>query len=179
MAQYAAPLAIGLQLAGGIYGAVNQSDALNAQARTDEANARLAEADGARQTEDLRRKARATQGEAMAALGMNGTAIGTGSALDVITQNAIDAEWDVLNARYAASRQADALRQEAAGKRSEAKAALWGGLIGAGAQALGGYASFQQSGRIAKAGAAGRMPRAPGTTMPVPTGGNTPTPGTY
>lgn len=171
MAQYMAPLALGLQFAGNVYGAVNQSDALRAQANTDEANAQLAEADGARQTEDLRRKARATQGEAMAALGMNGTAIGTGSALDVITQNAIDAEWDVLNARYAAGRQAAALRQQAAGKRSEAQAALFGGLIGAGAQALGGYASFRQSGRIAAANAAARMPRAPGTTMPIP-GGN-------
>lgn len=172
MAQYAAPLALGLQLAGGIYGAVNQSDALRAQARTDEANATLAEADGARQIGDLRRKARATQGEAMAALGMNGTAIGTGSALDLITQNAVEAEWDVLNARYAAGRQADVLRQEAAGKRSEAKAALWGGLIGAGAQALGGYAQMRQQGRVIAAGTAGRMPRAPGTTMPV-----SPTPG--
>ncbi len=153
---------IGLQVAGSIFGAASEADTLRQNARIDEQNAQLAMIDGARQGENIIRAERATSAEAMAAMGMNGIAVGTGSALDLLTQNAVEREMDLLNARYAAGQEANNLRLQAKQKRKAAKGAIIGGLIRAGAQALGGASDANSNARLSAARTPG------GRTMPVP-----------
>lgn len=160
---------LALQAAGTIYGATSEAKTLRENARIDESNAHLAEIDGARQGEAIVRAERATSAEAMAAMGMNGIAIGTGSAMDLITQNAIEREMDLLNARYAAGQEANNLRTQAGQKRGAAKGALIAGTIRAGAQVLGGVKDASNSARLRSAQT--RVPTPPGRSMPVPGAG--------
>ena len=168
------PISIGaMALTAGsqIFGAVDQSNQLRDAAAISDQNAHLAEVDGARQSEAILRQARATTAEGRAAMGANGVAVDTGSALDLITQNAVEREYDMLNARYSAGQQATAYRQDAAAKRDQAKGALIGGLLKAGASALTGYSTMTNAGNVRGAWEASRtptLPRLPGTTFPVP-----------
>ena len=96
---------------------------------------------------------------------MNGVALGTGSAADLITQNAIEREMDLLNARYASGQEAQNLRTQAKQKRSAARGALIAGTIRAGATVLGGVKDANNAARLNK------VVRMQGTTMPVPVPG--------
>lgn len=132
----AAPVAIGLMVASQLAQGVSQHNALQAQAGVDRENARLTETQGEISAEEAARRARAVQGESIAALAGNGVALGTGSALDLLRQNAIEAETDILNRRYEAAGRAASLRTDANQKKAAARGALFGGVLRAGAAAL-------------------------------------------
>lgn len=158
-------LTVGSQIAGGF--------AENSQARGEAAvldeNARRAEMDAALKGEAIRRSGRATQGEAIAALAANGVGLGTGSALDLLRQSAIEEEYDWLNTQYQGASEAASLRTTATQRRAGGKNAIIGGFLRAGAAALTGMDDLKNRGRASGDAAAERAARRPGgMTLPVP-----------
>src|SRR4051812_28268441 len=118
------PVSIGmmaLTVGSQLFGAASQASTDRQNAAIADQNAHLSEVDGARQAEAILRQARATTAEGRAAMGANGIAVDTGSALDYVTQNSIEREFDILNARYAADQQAQAYQQQADQLRKHAK----------------------------------------------------------
>jgi hypothetical protein len=163
------PLALGMMVAGQMVGAMGEHDGLRAGAKADEANANRAELEGALEAEAIARAERAASGEALAAVGANRAGVGTGSALDLLRQNAIEREYSILSRRYSASTEAAGLRAAAAQKRQAAKFALFGGAMRAGAQALTGMSDARGAAQLAKSNAAVRASRLPGgQKLPVP-----------
>lgn len=162
----AAPIAIGLQVATGLTQAKSQHDGLEYNAGIDQINAQRSLADGAAQENDINARARAVAGDALAATAANGVQVGTGSALDALRQTAINAQFNVLNARAQAQGRANAYELDATAKKAQAKSALINGILGAGAKALSGF------GGSAGGDAASASAVPGGSTMPIPlTGG--------
>jgi hypothetical protein len=171
MAAAAAPIGIGLMVAASIAEGVGQMKADNAAAKGDKANAHAAEMAGAFEAAGIQRKERALSGEAVAAMAGNGVAIGTGSALDLLRQNAVDREMDILTARYNAGSQAAAYRDRAKQEKTAGKFALFGGVLRAGAQALTGFSQMQGASALAGSNAALQAAQLPGgQALPIPSG---------
>ncbi len=123
-------------------------------ARVAKQNARIAEADGAAEQAAIRREARAAMGSAIAQQGASGIQLGTGSALDVLNESALNAELNAMAARRVATIRGQGLRAEAKMHRRSATQALIGGAIGAGSEIYSGIdAERRASG--ASAGGAG------------------------
>lgn len=166
-----APL-IALQAVSSIVGGASDAGTLRRNAAVDAENARLAELDGALREENIRRDERRTSGEAIAAIGESGVLVGTGSALDILRQNAIEREYAAISARREAAGQAAALRQQAADKRAEATSALIKGFVGAGAAVLAGDADRRNQARVDAATDKLKRTQLPGSQrMPVPQAG--------
>lgn len=133
----AAPgISTGLQAATSVFEGFSQANALEGSAAVDQENARLAELEGALATADIRRRGRATQGEAAAALAEGGGQIGSGSASDLLLQNALEIEWAVLSTRFGAQSEARGHMMQAGLKKQAAKHAIIGGFLRAGAAAV-------------------------------------------
>lgn len=148
-----------LMVASAVMGGISANAAARGAARADMANARQAEQGGADEELAIRARLRAMQGDALVAEGMNGAELGSGSAIEALRQNALNANMDILSTRTSAASRAYAYRSDAASKRAAGRAALIGGLIGAGAQALGGAAKMNAT----------NGPQVPGgTAMPIP-----------
>lgn len=175
MAQAAA---IGLMVASELYSGYEESRQLKAGARVDEENARRTLLEGALSADEAARSGRAVQGEAIAAMGASGASFGSGFIGDAIFQNALAIEKDILNRRYSAGMEAEALRQQAYGKRKSAQGAMFGGMLRAGAAALTGINQANNADKLSAANARVRTARFPGgQRMPIPTGhypGSTP-----
>ena len=154
---------LALNIFGTLFQANSEKQALKASARADEENARRTELSGELTGEQVRRDARAADGEAIVASAANGVSIGTGSAADVLTQSAVEREYAVLTARYNAGSEANVLRQQGRAKRKAAKAAMVGGILRAGAQAMAAVESARR-----KPAATG------GTPLPTPKGPSAP-----
>jgi len=131
-----------LQMVGTVMGAVGEADQLKASARADRENARRGELQGELQVLQTIRDERQASGEAIAAMAGSGVAIGTGTAADLIRQNAVEREMEILNIRYSAGQEAANLRASAANKKSAAKSAIVQGVISAVAQGAQGYANI-------------------------------------
>lgn len=132
----AAALPIGMMVASQVFQGVTQDQAAHQAAQVDDANAQRTELIGALQGQQVRDQARAVQGEAISALAADGVSVGTGSALDLLHQNAKAAEMEILNRQYSAESQAQTYRVRAASERAAGTAALFGGILRAGAQAV-------------------------------------------
>lgn len=163
------PVAIGLMVASQLMEAKGQSDQLNAGAAADRENARLAELGGAWREDEIRRRERAVSGEAISALAANGVSVGSGSAQDLLFQNMLEGQHAALNARYEAASEAYGLRRSAAAKKAQAKSALFGGMLRAGAAAVTGMDQLQGAASAEKAAAIVREARWPGAMkLPMP-----------
>lgn len=88
------------------------------------------------------------QGRQLANIAASGVQVGTGSALDIMTDSAIAAERDALNIRYQGALEGSRLKAEASMQRRQAKAARIGGYVGAASQLLGSYADYRQAKKI-------------------------------
>lgn len=156
------PVSGGLMVASALMQAKSTSDAANYNASVDQTNSQQALETGAQtQVADLA-KARAVEGDSLAASAANGVAVGTGSALDSIRQSAINAQFDVLNARNAATAKSNAYLADASAQKAKAKSAILSGLLGAGAKALG-------AGALGSGGSGGSGTSVPGgSAMPMP-----------
>lgn len=128
-----------LQMVGTVMGAVDQASQLRRSARADRENARRTELQGEIDVLQTRRDERGISGDAIAAMASSGFGLGTGSAADLIRQNAIEREVEIGNIRYAANQEATGLRQQAADKKRAARSAIIGGVLQAGAQGAQGY----------------------------------------
>lgn len=127
---------IALMAASTLYGGWTQHKAANAQAKVLQENARQDVLGGELDAATIAGQERAATGESIAASAANGVSVGSGSAADLIRQNAIEGEWDALSARYNARSQAYALRQQAKQVKKAGRQALIGSVLTAGAQAL-------------------------------------------
>jgi hypothetical protein len=171
MGAAAAPIAIGLTVASSLFEGYGQMKADNAAAKADLANAHNAEMQGAFEIEAIRRKERAVSGEAVAAMAGNGVSIGTGSALDLLRQNAVDREMDILGTRYNAVSQANSYRERAKQEKRAGKFALFGGVLRAGASALTGVSSLQTANAVSASNSMLRGVQAGGgQALPIPAG---------
>jgi hypothetical protein len=161
------PVSMGLMVAASIFQGAQQSHQLNQAANADDVDAQRTLTQGAFEQEAIRRQERATSGEAIAAEAADGVSVGTGSALDLLFQNAREREYAVLVKRYSAGSQADSLYKKANQERSAAKGAMFGGLLRAGAQALTGVGEMNNASDLYKAQMGG-LPG--GSKMPLPGG---------
>ncbi|MFZ5704913.1 MAG: hypothetical protein ACOY5R_06560 [Pseudomonadota bacterium] len=117
-------IAIGAMAAGQLYSGISQADQLNDNANRMKENARRTELQGALDELQIGREARAAQGEAIAMQGASGVELGTGSALEMLRQNAIAAEYDKLNIRNRASAEAGNMRAQAKQLKRQATGTL-------------------------------------------------------
>lgn len=140
-------LSMGLQAGTAMFEGVSQSNADRGAAAMDDENARLAELQGALDTDSIKRRGRAVQGEAIAALGADGGDISGGSAQDLIYQNSLSIEYAALSARYNAANEARGYRFRAGQERQSARNAIIGGVLRAGAAAVTGIQQKQDRAR--------------------------------
>lgn len=115
-------------------------------------NATTASAQADLREEQMRREARQVQGAQRAAVAESGTGF-VGSNLDILSQDAVTASLDALNARYEGQLQAagyrnDAITQDyqAKGFKKQAKAAKVGAWLSAGSAILNGASSYASGG---------------------------------
>lgn len=120
----AAAIMTGLSVVGTVMGGIQEKKAARAEARGLDENARLAELQGEQEAATTAREERRISGEAIAAMAGSGAMLGTGSALDIIRQNAIEREVEIGNIRAEAGRQAADYRFQARQSRKAGKAAL-------------------------------------------------------
>ncbi|KQX19334.1 MULTISPECIES: hypothetical protein [unclassified Sphingomonas] len=156
----AAPIALFAMAAGQLYSGISQADQMRDNAGILKENARRTELTGALDELQVARDARAASGEAIAQQGGAGIELGTGSALEMLRQNAINAEFDKLNIRNQAAGEAGNLRSQAKQLKKQATATLIGSAISAGSSVLMGASML--GGGAAGAGAAGGASAAPG-----------------
>jgi hypothetical protein len=148
---------------------IGQMGQLNAAAKADRKNAGLAELDAAYSQEDIRRRGRATQGEAIASLAEGGSLEG-GSAQDLIYQNSLEIEYAALGARYKGDLEAHNYRVKAGQEKQSAKMALLGGVLRAGAAAVTGASNARNQSAQEAALARQRSAYFPGgQALPMPT----------
>lgn len=137
------------------FGAVKGGNAAAKSGRYDAAiddeNAHLALLDGANDEEAIRRQERAASGEMIAAQGASGVMVGTGSALEALRENAYNAEYDALSARYTAQTKAHGYSLDAQRQRAAAAQAKQGGLLRAGAALLQGVSQYSSTTALARA----------------------------
>jgi hypothetical protein len=168
-----APIGIGLMAGGQVLGGIAGLQSANANARAAEAEGDMLLRDGVATAERVRNQARMVQGEAVAAQGASGFQLGTGSAIDVLLENAINAEVDIMTARTRGENARAAKRTEAANMRAAGRMALVQGLIGAAASVGMGAAS----GAFGGGGAAAAPTSSGGLLAPAAVGGGTGIPG--
>lgn len=161
---------IGLQAATSVFEGFSQSSALKASAAVDNENARLSELQGAYNQEDIRRRGRAVQGEAIAAGADSGN--GVANLQDLLFQNNLEIEYAAQSARYSAATEARGYRASAAQKKQAAHAAVIGGFLRAGAAAVTGAEKAIDTNKINAARAERQAAYFPGAQrLPMPTGG--------
>lgn len=129
------PISAGLMVASSLLGGFEERRQLNAQAAVSDENGRLSELAGEQQIQQTRRDERALAGEAIAAMAESGFALGTGTALDLIQQSALQREIEIGNVRAQAQGEAYNHRMAAYDARKAGKAAMLKGFIGSGAAA--------------------------------------------
>lgn len=152
-----------------MFDAVGQMNTYKGMAAADKDSARMAELEAAYKSEDIHRRGRAVQGEAIAALAEGGGGVEGGSARDLIYQNSLEIEYAAMGARYQGALEARGYRYKAAQEKRAAKMALYGGILRAGAAAVTGYSAVKT--QQAQDAALRRQQQAyfPGAmTLPVP-----------
>lgn len=136
-----------------------QSDAARYNAQVAENNAIAARQKAAFDEEIRREQLARVQAQARANIGKGGSDF-SGSALDIMAQNAATAELDALAIRYGGETRARGLEAQAAADRAQASSARAGGYFGAGARLLTGSMMFATPTRDAESA---RLIRAGGT----------------
>lgn len=114
-----------------LLGGLLDRSALRAQARVHEENARLSLLEGEEVVARTLRDEAQVSGAAIAAMAGSGARVGTGTAVDIIEQNAIEREVEVNNVRAQAQGRARNFRQAAEDARYSGDMALIGGVMSA------------------------------------------------
>ena len=139
------PEAFLISAAVGALGAVQEARASAAasefNARVADNNAVIAEQNAAADERKQRRQASREMASSRARIGAAGVAL-EGSPLDVLEDQALEAELDALNIRYGGRLQARNYRSQAELDRSRARSARTQGFISAGTSLLNGAAKF-------------------------------------
>ena len=157
-----------MQITGQIIGGIEQDKAAHAQARVDDANAQRTLLAGEQQALQTRKDERRASGDMIAGMGGTGLMIGSGSAADVLAQNAYERELEILNIRTQSATNANNLYQAGADKRAAGKAALVQSIYGAASTAIAGAGQMRASRTISGANDAYRAASLGGGTQSVP-----------
>lgn len=148
------PVSIGftaLQAAGSVIEGIGANKQAKAEARALEQNAIEAGTQGAEDALYSLRQGRLQAGADLAGSAAGGVGAGNGTLADLMRANA-EARWQqAFNITETASQEAAGLRAQAKASRSRGKAALFGGIVRAGAAALGGYGDMKNARRLDKA----------------------------
>lgn len=148
------PVLIGLmalQVAGPVIEGVGQKQEADAQARALDEQAGQVGTQGAEDALYSLRQARLQAGADLAASAAGGVGAGNGTLADLMRANA-EARWQqAFNIQQTASQEAAGLRQQAKATRKRGKFALVGGIVRAGANALGGYGDMRNADKLDKA----------------------------
>lgn len=150
--------------AGSLISGIGGFQAGTYNARVARQNARNAAIDANAQEAQVRRDARAIAGDAIAAMGASGSALGTGSALDLLRESATNAEMDALNIRRRGAYEYAAGRAEARMARRQGAFTLASSVLKAGSQVAGGMQESRNN-------AALNAPRSGGTASSLLYGG--------
>ena len=126
----------GLAAAGPFFNGIAGAKAGNAEARALREDARLSEFQGNLDAAEAARESRAALGEMIAASSGDP---GSGSTADLIYEGRIARQYGLMNIRYGAATKAADLRSKASQAKAAGRNALIGGVINAGASALGAY----------------------------------------
>lgn len=138
----ASAISTGLGVAGTLAGTFSQVSASKAAAANAKQSAKIARDQASARAEQLRLDATRMRGSQRASIG--GSGIRGDAFQDVINDSNYDAELDALTAEYEGTLQSNSYKAQAKQYKNQGKQALIGGLIGAGAQALGGYGAWKQ-----------------------------------
>ncbi len=148
------PVSIGLmalQVAGPIIEGVGQGSELSGQARALDAQAGEVGTQGAEDALYSLRQGRLEAGADLASSAAGGVGAGNGTLADLMRANA-EARWQqAFNIQQTASKEAAGLRQQAKAARKQAKFAILGGVVRAGANALGNYGDARNAEKLGKA----------------------------
>lgn len=136
MSQAVPGLSAGFQAGSAMFGAMSEASADRASAAVNQENARLDLLQGALNSEDIRRRGRAVQGEAISALAAGGGDVSGMSAQDLIFQNSLEMEYASMNAKYSAGQAARGDLAKAAADKAAARSAIIGGVFRAGGALL-------------------------------------------
>lgn len=168
----AAAGAAGLQIASALLGGFEENATARRDARTLDENARLTRLAGEEQIAATIREERQVSGAAIAAMAGGSAAIGTGTAADIIMQNAVEREVEIGNLRAQAEGEARNYEQAAADRRAAGRAALVRGAFDAAGLGLQAYAGAQARSTRQKADAADHNSRMPRRTSQTGTSGS-------
>ena len=125
-----------MQSLSALAGGFSEASAMDANADVLDENARQTTLLGEQEAAQTYRDERQVSGAAIAAMAESGTAVGTGTAVDIIRQNAIEAEVEVGNIRARRGAEARDYRQQAVDLRHAAGGARIGAVFGALSPAL-------------------------------------------
>lgn len=139
--QALALVSAGVGAVGSLVSGVSQAGQAKRQAQVAEANADQARQQGEEQANLIREKALRLRGANRAAAGASGVDIS--SFNDVFDDSDISAELDAQTAIRNAKQQANNFKAEAAAQKSSRFGSIFGGVVGAGTQALQGYGSWK------------------------------------
>lgn len=134
----------GIEAGAALLGGILDRSTLRAQARVHEENARLSLLEGEEIIARTMREERQVSGAAIAAMAESGTRLGTGTAADIIRQNAIEREVEIGNIRAQAQGRARNEKQAAVDARRAGDDALIGGVISAAAR-VGSFAAQEDA----------------------------------
>ena len=126
-----------ITVAAALAGGISDNAAARREARSLDESGRQSILAGEQEISATLHEERQVSGDAIAALSGSGVAVGTGSALDIIQQNAIQREVEVGNIRARARAESRNYRQAASDRRYAGKQALIGSIF----QAAGAAAS--------------------------------------
>jgi hypothetical protein len=126
-----------LQMGGPLVKGVSGFMAGKANAKLMRAEARAAIRTGVAQDDDIRMEARRTAGEAIAGMGANGGGMGSGSALDALREIEVESGLDRLRVKADAHNKSAALNYQARLAKRQGAFELLGGIMDAGAAAVG------------------------------------------
>lgn len=155
----AGPAALAMQASAQIIGGIEANRAAKGQARVDDENARLSILGGEQDALQTRRDERMQTGALIASMGADGVQLGSGSATDVLAENAYQRELEIYGIRTKATQQANNLYQSATDRRAAGKSALTSAMFGAAATALKGVSDMRAQRVQSEVQAGQRVPR--------------------
>jgi hypothetical protein len=142
---------IALQTAGPLMEGIGANAEARSEARALERNAGEVGTQGAEDALFSLREARMQAGADLAGSAAGGVGAGNGTLADLMRANA-EARWQqAFNIQQSAAKEAEGLRMQARAARNRGKFALMGGVVRAGAAALGGYGDARNQDRLAGA----------------------------
>lgn len=136
-------IALAVTAGGQVMQGVEAKNGAYAQAKVDDENARLSILGGEQDAWSSRLEERRATGEMIAGQGGSGVEMGSGTAGDLVAENAYQRELEILGIRTKAVRQANNYIQAGNDKRKAGRSAMTQALFGAVAGALQGASNIR------------------------------------